>query len=366
MTGNTKHFYFQVHTQSDFLNLMVSRVKDSISVERIATYALSREKRDKTITKNWDLSKGRLIKSTFNALNDFVATNVAYILSLPEISPSDRVSEKKSPFNLRLAGRVPTKPAVVVDFKREGERSATMRRLVDANDAGFFELSEKLASWFRDSLFWPKTYLFVTQATIRRGRTSWRIAGILATKLEYGEFAEDAEKIVEQMQKGVIRKKIRKGIVYPHYVEKDGGLVREAEVKVFESQSRPANYFYHFLRLESPVLAQQFAVSKYDEVAKTVRSVDQFVSALRRENASIPEQVYVTIELDETSIKCPLSALGNTAKLSQVGSKYAALIFGAKCRALLGNHDLVSERKLPLIPEGELARDLQAKQIVRK
>ena len=178
------------------------------------------------------------IKSTFDALNDFIASNLGYILSSPEIPISDTVSESKSPFTVRVPGRQPKKPSAIVDFRREGERSATVRKLVEAGEVDFFDLSGKVAAWFRDSLFWPKTYLFVTQATIKRGHNSWKLTGILATKLEYGELAEDAEKIVEQMQRGVVHKKISKAIVYPHFVAKGGRIVTEDEAR--SSNPNPA------------------------------------------------------------------------------------------------------------------------------
>ena len=305
-----------------------------------------------------------MIKATFNALNDFIAANVAYIVGLPEIVPDSRIPQRDSAFKLPLSGRLPRKPAQVVEFKKQGERPATVRKLVNANEVEFFDLSEKVARWFRDALFWPKTYLFVAQTTITRGRSSWRVVGVLATKLEYGEFAEDAEKIVEQMQRGVIRKKIKKGMVYPHYTEENGRVVRRNSVKVFEAQSRPANYFYQFLRLQPPVYAQQVAIAKYEKMAPKMKSVDRLVSELKTEGTSVPDQVYVTIELNEIRIKCPLSALGNMAKLGHAGSRYAALIFGTKARVMLGNHDLVAEDKIPLVSVYELVQELHAKKIV--
>jgi hypothetical protein len=334
-----------------------------MSVERIATYALSREKREKTITRHWDLSRGRLIKATFNALNEFIAANVGYIVGLPEILPDSGIPQRDSVFKLPLSGRLPRKPAQVVEFKKQGERSATVRKLVDASDVAFFDLSEKVARWFRDALFWPKTYLFVAQTTITRGRSPWRVVGILATKLEYGEFAEDAEKIVEQMQRGVIRKKIKKGMVYPHYTQENGHVVRRNSVKVFEAQSRPANYFYQFLGLKPPVYAQQVALARYEKMAPKMKSVDRLVTELEKEGTSVLDQVYVTIELNEARIKCRLSALGNTAKLGHAGSRYAALIFGTKARVMLGNHDLLAEDKIPLVSAYELVQELHTKNI---
>ena len=96
-----------------------------------------------------------------------------------------------------------------------------------------------------------------------------------------------------------------------------------------------------------------------------MKTVAQFVSLLRQDGESIPEQAYVTIELDNARIRCPLSDLGSKTEVGHLGSKYAALVVGTKARVLLGNHDLIAEGKLTLLSL-KLVQDLQARPIVGK
>src|SRR2546429_3665181 len=201
-------------------------------IERIATYALSRENREKTITARWELSKGKLLGVKLTPLSDFVKENMALLFSMPEVSVTSLDRKSHSAIRLQSALGVTKRRAVLTAFEEEGEEFRTIQSLRVASEVDFFKLSEKVAGWFKETSFWPKTYLFIVQALITYGKFSTKAVAILASRLEYGDLAEHEETVVEQIKGAVIRRRIRKGMIYPHVREKNGklGAFRRAKV----------------------------------------------------------------------------------------------------------------------------------------
>src|SRR5947209_1815014 len=105
-----------------------------LSIERIATYALSRENREKTITARWELSKGKLLRPKLTPLSDFVKENVALLLSMGEVSIGSL--DRKGPSSIRFQSALGAtrRSAVLTVFEEEGERFKTMQNLRVASE----------------------------------------------------------------------------------------------------------------------------------------------------------------------------------------------------------------------------------------
>lgn len=316
----------------------------TIVIDRVATFSFTREKNTKQVEMKTSLIKGKLLQPTYKVLTDFVASNVVMILNTDEVVPVESSERLRPAVYVEKAKTRTRARSYVVDFYKT-DRLSTLRKLAGAREAEFFDLSENIANWFKEALFWPKTYLFIAQFTVSQGGLSHTFVGILATNLSHGQLAEHEEKILEQIKKGVIAKKIRKGLVFPHLVVQGDELRLEPKAKVFEDQAVPARYFYEFLHLEPPFYAQSLAEEIYAGLKEKGHSVSlrKLTDKLKETREDIPQLVKATITIDKVELRSPLSVIDSALKIAKDNEGYVLIVTGSSLEAKLGKHDLADD-----------------------
>src|SRR5207245_11584555 len=100
------------------------------------------------------LVKGKLLQPTYKVLTDFIASNVVMILNTDEVIPVESAERLRPAVYVDKAKTRTRARSYVVDFYKT-DRLSTLRKLARAREVEFFDLSEDIAKWFKDSLFWP-------------------------------------------------------------------------------------------------------------------------------------------------------------------------------------------------------------------
>lgn len=335
----------------------MSRTK--LKIQRASIYGLTREKRKKKVSDRWILNKTKLTSKTYSVLSTFLYKNIAILMNLPEIP---RIERQMIHPPIHLEGGDPRKErsrAHIASFidRRKG-RSILDRLRISGDDISFSNRASKISQRFLDVPFWPKTYLFVLQFLIRHSSFSEEFAGILTTKLRYGQLAEDPRRVIHQMKTGIIGERVKKAAIYPHISKRRGKITTEPYAKVYEDTQRPAKYFYRFLQLDYPLGLGEFVESLYnEELCEKDLSLEEFIELLREEDPELLNQVEITTMIDNIEIFSSLSDFYDKMRFTKIaGRKHLVLVKGSKVSALLGKHDLFKDGKIKSMDKKTLIR----------
>ena len=320
-----------------------------LALQRVMPFSLTREKNTRQVE-----------AKQFRVLREFISRNLVYILNMDEEILGENSERMKAAIFLNSKRKLSLKRAYVLDFWKT-DRLKILREIAESNEAQFIDLSYKIADWLRDSLFWPKTYLFVAQFKLKDLTGSIGFVGILLTKLLRGQLAEHPERILEQLDTGVIGTDIKKGHVFPHIAIKGNALATEEKVKSFEDHPNPAKYFYDFLHLDHPVHAQKAAEDIYAGLKKRnkLTTLEALKRSLSVDSDSIPELARATIEVDRVQVKTPIAMINNTVYFGKDGSRYVVLVKGTKAQFNLGKHDLVQDGLVQAKSTKEIAKQIE-------
>ena len=322
-----------------------------LEINRVSVYGLTREKRKKRIEKSWHLSADELNK--FPELKDFIYKNIVTLFNMPEYSIEMGLSNAVLYVKGGRRGRLPK--AYITEFEERNEKFTLIDSIRRSCDDKIFVLgSERIAEWFREERYWPKTYLFIVQCSIEVGSFSESFIGIMATKLEYGVLAESPDKIMEQLRQGIIGDIIKKGMIYPHIVEENGILKVEPRVKVYESSE--SKYFYKFLQLKIPTDIQEYTESSYDEfISRGGRTLDQLEEYL----GGAFEHGKVNLLVDEMKISIPLPSLKKVKIIMVRKGLYIVTMEGSSVDLKLGERSLIEDRVLNTLSVSEFVKYLE-------
>jgi len=333
-------------------------VMPDVSIRKIAPFALRREKREKTVDLRMEYAKGKYILPQNVILTDFLTQNIAMILNLDERIQG---ATTERPSDLFLSTRLRSrKTAVVVGFEK-ADNEKFMHSLLDAGDVPFIDGAKSIAELFRESLFWPRSYLFVVQFVVILPRKELPFLAVLATNVAYGELREHEKNVVDLIKEGIISKRIRKGIIYPKAIARDGGITYERKCKVYEQKTQPAQYWYRFLGLEAPYYAALLVRHKFNELKKKgqLRSFQKLLAAVSKEDAGAPRRARISIALDDVSVRSPLAEIGGKVKLSRFPKCWLITIRGETLSAPLDSEmELAKEGLLPLCPRDKLLAEI--------
>jgi len=328
-----------------------------LKIRRASIYGLTREKRKKKISNVWILNRAKLLSTTYSVLSDFVYRNLAILVNLFEIPRLER-QEIRPP--IHLEGGDPRKErakAYVSSFMDEEKGPLTLNNLrLCKDDSSFSTYAREISQRFLETRFWPRTYLFILQFSIKHKDFSKRFVAILTTKLQYGQLAEDTRKVIYQIETGVIGDTVKKAMIYPYIFEKKGKITIEPYAKVYEDTAHPAKYFYRFLQLEYPMVAQEFVENLYKEKFQSKElSLDQFIDTLKEKDPGLMKQISVTTDVDEISTLSSLSDFRNKMQIAKMGEReYLLLVSGSKVSVFLGKCDLVKDRKIGFLSKSKL------------
>jgi len=305
----------------------------------------------------------RLIQPSFKVLRDFIESNLAMIVNMREESPGESETVGPALF-VESSGRRTRKRAYVLGFWKT-ERARVLSDITRASQLVFLDLSVKVANWLKESLFWPKTYLFMVQFNISEVKSSKGFVGVLLTKLKVGQLAENPETILRQIREGVIDSGIKKGHVFPHITMGGNGLAIEEKVKSFEDQPSPANYFYDFLFLEPPLYAQKLLEETYSKLRKrkSLGSLSKVKESIKNVDSKLLEQGKATIEIDNVEIRVPVSEIDDMVKLAKDEDGYLVCVKGSTMKAKIGKYDLIGDGALQLRSTKEIADEIKARKV---
>jgi len=288
----------------------------------------------------------RLIQPSFKVLRDFIESNLAMIVNMREESPGESETVGPALF-VESSGRRTRKRAYVLGFWKT-ERARVLSDITRASQLVFLDLSVKVANWLKESLFWPKTYLFIVQFEIPEVKSSKGFVGIL-----------------RQIREGVIDSGIKKGHVFPHITMGGNGLAIEEKVKSFEDQPSPANYFYGFLFLEPPLYAQKLLEETYSKLRKrkSLGSLSKVKESIKNVDSKLLEQGKVTIEIDNVEIRVPVSEIDDMVKLAKDEDGYLVCVKGSTMKAKIGKYDLIGDGALQLRSTKEIADEIKTRKV---
>ena len=332
-----------------------------IEIGRASIYGLTREKRRKKISNEWILDNTKLSSRTYSVLSNFLYKNLVILVNAFEIP---RLEKKEIRPPIHIEGGDPRRERAISYVTSFADREKGALLLNDLrfcrDDDSFSACTRKVSQLFLATPFWPRTYLFVTQFSIKHESFTDDFTGIMTTRLHYGQLAEDPRRVISQIKSGVIGDTIKKAAIYPHIFEKDGKATSEPYVKVYEDTPRPAKYFYRFLFLDYPVGTQEFAEKLYkEEVKEKELSLDEFVELLKKEDPEILNHVRLRTSVDRTVTSSSLSDFHKKIRFIRLDDKeYFLLVRGAKVSVLLGKKDLVEDGLINFMTKTELASEL--------
>ncbi|MHA1664301.1 MAG: hypothetical protein ACTSVW_00495 [Candidatus Njordarchaeales archaeon] len=325
-------------------------------VNRLVAYALSRERSRKIVERTWYLSKEDLLSEKFSTLNNFICNNIATIFNLYEVSML--TSEIREIPRLRISGsfgRIRRSKAYICEFFKDRSRELLNRIRTCEKDEDFRREANILAEDFRRTLFWPKCYLFIVQFSLTSVLKENFLA-VLTTKLTHGALAENPEKIIEQLKKRLIDEKVKKGMIFPHIIQKDDKLTTEYKAKVYEDNPKPAQYFYNFLGLFPPQSPQEVVSEYYQELDKP--SFEDFIKYLKKKDPRLPNLGKVKLIIDDLEIETTLANLRKFLFAKLRTNKFITVIKCSKVMAIIDNNDLIKDGSVRLLNEDELKRIL--------
>ena len=332
-----------------------SNVSSELKIQRASIYGFTREKRKKRISNEWILNDTKLSSKTYSVLLTFLYKNLVILVNLFEIP---RMERKKIHPPIHLEGGDPKKElakAYITSFtdKKNGVLLNDLQ-LCDDDDS-FSIYAHKISQLFLETRFWPRTYLFITQFSIKHPRIIERFIGILTTKLQYGQLAEDPERIISQIESGIIGDTVKKAAIYPHISEENGKIITKPYVKVYEDTPRPAKYFYRFLSLDYPTGSREFVENQYSEICQKGLSIDAFVGSLKKDAPELLNQVHTKTVMDDIETNSSLADLYNKIQFARISDKeYLLLVKGSKISVLLGKDDLVKDGVIKFIDKKTL------------
>ncbi len=309
------------------------------------------------------LMTSKLIQPSFKVLRDFIEANLAVIVNMREETPGTSDATAPALF-VESRSRRTRKRAYVLGFWKT-ERLKVLRDIAEASQSLFLESSEKVANWLKESLFWPKTYLFIAQFVIPEVKSSKGFVGILLTKLKSGQLAENQETVLRQIREGVIDSSIKKGHVFPHVIMGEKGLAVEEKVKAFEDQPLPAKYFYDLLYLEPPLCVQKLLEETYSTLRtkKKPASLLQLKECVKDVSEDALELAKATIEVEKVEIRTPLFAIDSSVKLGKDDEGYVVYVRGSTMKAKIGKYDLIEDGVLQLRSTKEIVDEIKARKV---
>lgn len=331
----------------------------SLSVEYLSILALSREKDKKRIERRWHFEKEELTKPPYATLWKFVTQNLSVMFNLPETPVLRGRSKSRPPITLLTKdARKERARAYVCDFLQTKGKEL-LHALSAANQGKKFEdCATEVGELFKETPFWPKTYLFTAQFRVESKTFSHNYAGILATKLEYGVLAENQAIILEQLKQGTINEKVNKGLIYPHTIERAKSIEVEDRAKVYETTSIPANYFYSFIGLKPPASAQEELERQYLEYqgAHPNGPLEGFARSV---SAQLLSNGLVKVTLDFIEFDVSLFDLQRRFHFVRLADgKYLLVAKGTRLTVGLGREDLIFNKAIQVLTRNEFLHQL--------
>jgi len=326
-------------------------------IRRASIYGLTREKRSKKISNEWVLDNAKLSSRTYSILSTFLYKNLAILMNLFEIPRLER-QEIRPP--IHLEGGDPRKErakAYVTSFIDTAKGPLILDGLrLCKDDVSFSTYAREMSQRFLETRFWPRTYLFLLQFSVMHSSFSEKFAAILTTKLQYGQLAEDARRVIDQIRYGVIGDTVKKAAIYPHIFEKNGKIESEPYIKVYEDNPYPAKYFYRFLRLEYPIGVQEFIEDLYNqELLDKGLPLDRFVDLLKEKYPDLLNQINITTIMNEITTTSSLSEFHDKIRFAKINDReYLLLVRGSNVCVLLGKNDLVKDGKIEFMDKSKL------------
>ncbi len=318
-------------------------------LDKLAVFGLRREHGEKQIEREWNLDQRQIATSEYAPLRNFLTTNLAILLNMKEtiFVKGDPGSEAPLTFSEGRRGGKPGK-AFVVDFQSSSSRQQILDEARGARDIQVFnQIASAIAQRFLDRPFWPKSYLFIAQYRISHNDFENQFLAIFTTQLQYGKFVEDADKIVDQLEKAMVGDKVKKVLVYPILKRENDHLDTDPKVKVYEEVRQPAAYFYEFLELNEPINAQARTETQYAEIRSTQQvSLNRLIMELDEIDQRIIDSAKVDVEIGEIKIKTSLRNLAKHFHFVRVHNRYVVLIEGNPLNVFLGGNELVYDQAI--------------------
>jgi hypothetical protein len=329
-----------------------------LSIKNVAVFALSREKTKKKIERSWDLNSSQLRKPIYSTFNKFLTDNVTILFNKGEAYYLHSKDIKSPPLLLAsVDARKERSRAYLVPFKKKGSKRNLLNEVRNSKSRHeLLKATNKIASLFRQTPFWPKSYLFVIRFNISYKSFRHNFVGIFITRLEQGRLAEDATKIIEQLKRGIIGDVVKKGLIYPHVTRKKGKLLLERKAKSYEDTAVPASYFYTFLALREPEDTVEILSERYEQFrdSQPEEGMEGFRDWLG-DKENLLEVSMVNVEIDNINIKVPLEDIDERILITALknGNK-GVLIKGKNVRVMLGDMDILKDNVIKVSDKKQL------------
>ena len=149
------------------------------------------------------------------------------------------------------------------------------------------------------------------------------------------------------------------------YLKKKGKIFVEHCAKVYEDTARPAKYFYKFLQLEYPVVAQEFVEGLYGkEFQSEDLSLDGFIDVLKEKDPELLREATIKIIMDAITTSSSLLDFHNKIQIIKKNSReYLLLVRGTNVSVLLGKYNLIKDGKVRFLSSNEFIKILKGKKV---
>jgi hypothetical protein len=339
-------------------------VRAQFQANRVYVVALTREKNTKKIVQKKFIDEESLSSGTYPDFHRLIRTNLATILNLRE-SLSQNGDEEVIPSPVHVEGGDKRKQRWAKSDIASPKENTNRYVLVDnaalsKSDDEFVTAADTITLWFKDTRFWPKTYLFITQFTAKAGNFVAHSCGILTTKLESGTLVTDPEVIVRQLQREQVGKIVKKGLVYPRIININGKMTTKPAFKIYEDTSRPAEYFYRFLRLRYPRTSEEIVGRAYSKLPPGKMSSLHDLERKLGEKAHLLDGVELTGNVDQIQFSASYKDLKGNFDFAEISpKKHLILIQGDRVEVRLGESDLVKDGVIRFLSLEELIQKLR-------
>lgn len=318
-----------------------------LQLGRVVVFALSREKDKKRIVKNWDLGPKTLKDEPYSIFRRFLVENISILFNKGESLYRHSKAIHKPPIRLRsVDARKERSGSNIVPFRKKGSKRGVLDDVRESKGRkDFLSAARKIAILFKQTPFWPRSYLFVVRFVVSAQAFRKRFVGILTAQLEQGRLAENTEKIMEVLKVGIIGDVVKKGLIYPHVISVDGKVRMESKAKCYEDSYIPASYFYNFLGMEEPRDAIDSLGREYGEYREhdPRGSLGGFVKWLDDEEILLATPL-VDLVIDEIKMKVPLADFEERISIVRLGKgEMAVLIRGQDISVAIEDKNLLQD-----------------------
>lgn len=268
---------------------------NDVEIIKVASFKLIREKRKKVIKNQKFFTKSIPI-----GILETLEENLKALLSFPEAEIKRDTGEKPpiicdTPLLNKIRDGAQSK-CFIVDVRDDTKLDMLSSLQNNSRDRVFEEMASIIANYLKGRPRWPVCLLIITQ--FRISEIDGIFVGILTTDLKVGEYLTyDTEKILEELASPISDRYLAKGFVFPHVVAKDGKLITENRVKIY--QKNEADYFYDFLSLTRPLNTEKY----FDEKYTSVSSLEEFDMLINPNDKKYIKYTPIKVLIDNLKIE---------------------------------------------------------------